>query len=138
MEVFYNVFKDYKTKLLIISCHITEPIRLADRYKSFATARFNAIYNNFYDYSIYVPNGSYQIRISYVTYSTKVTINYGSSKYKHWGIILNHYLLTAQERQIIESNYAKQLAIIQIDYAAFKGVIKMKKLVNISDSFNGC
>ncbi|WP_374696476.1 ABC transporter substrate-binding protein [Spiroplasma endosymbiont of Polydrusus formosus] len=119
IEGFYNFFKDYTNKI-IEGDHITEPSRLADRYKSFATAEFNAIYTNFMFIPVYVPNGSYQIRISYVTPRTKITIGYGSSKYKHWGIVLNPYLLTAQEQQIIESRYVQQLAIIQTDYSAFR------------------
>ncbi len=36
-----------------------------------------------------------------------------------YGYLLITYLLTIQERQIIEKRYQQQLVIIQTDYAAF-------------------
>ncbi|MFJ1522251.1 ABC transporter substrate-binding protein [Spiroplasma sp. ald] len=119
IENFYNVFKNY-TNQIAASDEITDPVRLADRYRGFAEVEFNAIYTNFMFIPVYVPNGSYQIRISYVIPRTQVTIGYGSSKYKHWGMVLNPYLLTTQERQIIEKRYQQQLAIIKTDNAAFR------------------
>ncbi|WP_419335075.1 ABC transporter substrate-binding protein [Spiroplasma endosymbiont of Sarcophaga variegata] len=118
IENFYNVFKNY-TNQVNDADHITDPKLLTNRYKGFAKAEFNSIYTDFIFIPIYVPNGSYQIRISYVTPRTQITVGYGSSKYKHWGMELNPYLLTASERQIIEARYQKQLGIIQTDYAAF-------------------
>ncbi|WHQ36540.1 ABC transporter substrate-binding protein [Spiroplasma sp. SV19] len=119
IESFYNIFKNY-TNQIADADHITDPKLLTKRYESFAKAEFNSIYTDFMFIPTYVPNGSYQIRISYVTPRTQITVGYGSSKYKHWGMELNPYLLTKRERQIIETRYQQQLAIIQTDYAAFR------------------
>lgn len=119
IESFYNVFKNY-TNQITDADHITDSKLLTKRYESFAKAEFNSIYTDFIFIPIYVPNGSYQIGISYVTPRTQITVGYGSSKYKHWGMELNPYLLTDNEHQIIETRYQQQLAIIQTDYAAFR------------------
>ncbi|WP_425380597.1 ABC transporter substrate-binding protein [Spiroplasma endosymbiont of Stenodema calcarata] len=120
IKSFYDVFKNY-TNQVTTADNITDPNAITDRYKNFAKAEFNSIYTDFVFIPAYVPNGSYQIRISYVTPRTQITVGYGSSKYKHWGMELNRYLLTTNERQIIEARYQQQLTIIQTkDYAAFR------------------
>ncbi|AGM24991.1 ABC transporter substrate-binding protein [Spiroplasma chrysopicola] len=120
-EDFYNSFKDYNN-LVAKSDEITRTAKnqLDARYESFAKAEFNSIYQDYLFLPLYVPNGSYQVKISYSMPRTAITVGYGSSKYKHWGLQMNRFLLNANERKFTEMRYQEQLEIIQKDYGAFR------------------
>lgn len=86
-----------------------ETASVTERYKKFANVEFNLIYRNMLLMPLGIQDGDYKVKLTFVRPRTTATVAYGSSRYKHVGVLMSDHLLNAQERQIVENNFQQEL-----------------------------
>ncbi|AHI54182.1 oligopeptide ABC transporter substrate-binding protein [Spiroplasma sabaudiense Ar-1343] len=95
---------------------------LKNRYKAFSEAEFDLIYRDYLLIPLYVPNGSYQVKLTYVKPFTQPLTPYGGSKYRFNYVELTPFLLTKRERDILAIRFEEQKRLINenLNRKAFK------------------
>ncbi|WP_338971833.1 ABC transporter substrate-binding protein [Spiroplasma endosymbiont of Panorpa germanica] len=105
-------YAEYSTKLNEAD-RITN--NLKDRYEAYAEAEFNLIYRDYLLIPLYVPNGSYQVKLTYKKPFTQPLTPYGGSKYRFNFVELTPFLLTQRERDVLAIRYEEQKKAILED-----------------------
>ncbi|AXK51485.1 ABC transporter substrate-binding protein [Spiroplasma alleghenense] len=107
-----NSYADFSTKLNAADKISTD---LKTRYEAYAEAEFNLIYRDYLLIPVYVPNGSYQVKLTYKKPFTQPLTPYGGSKYRFNFVELTPFLLTQRERDILAIRYEEQKRILKLE-----------------------